>query len=115
MIRRALLALPLSAALPAAAAAEPQVALFRIVTARDAVLVGLPAAELAALPGAEPAGAIAARLQRDGHMMLWAYASGRTADGTLALRPTARIAVLRADALRVEPYRPALPVEPPPR
>lgn len=93
-----------------AKAAEPDVRLFRVVTTRDTITIGLTASEMAALGQGEAVSLIAQTLQRSGQITVWQYVSGRAADGSLAWRPQARIAVLRADSLRVEPYAPAIPV-----
>ena len=110
LARRAAFGLAFAALAAPAMAADAPVSLFRIVTPRDAVTIGLTAAELAALGSGEAVTLIAQKLQKDGQITVWQYASGRAADGSLAFKPLARIAVLRADSLRVEPYTAALPV-----
>ncbi len=111
--RRACLAATLLAALPAAAQA-PAAALFRIVTARDEVILGFTPAELAALGAGPEVERIARRLVEAGQVTAWRYVVTRAADGATQLAARERVAVLRHDSLRVEPYRPALPVAPPP-
>jgi hypothetical protein len=112
-LRRALLGAALLLA-AAPAAAQAPVELFRIITVRDAVVVGATPAELAAMGRGAPLDVLAARLQAAGQVSLWAYASGRAPDGSLRLNPTGRVAIFRTDTLRIEPYAPALPVAPPP-
>ena len=112
-LRRTLLG---AALLLAAAPATGQVPmeLFRIVTTRDTVVVGAPAAQLGGAGSGMALEVLAARLQADGHVTLWAYASGRAPDGSLRLNPTGRVVIFRNDTLRIEPYAPGLPVAPPP-
>jgi len=108
--RRAALGLVAAALAAPAKAAEPEVRLFRVVTTRDAITIGLTATELAALGQGEAVSLIAQTLQRSGQITVWQYVSGRATDGSLAWKPQARVAVLRADSLRIEPYAPAMPV-----
>jgi hypothetical protein len=113
--RRALLgAVVVALAAPAMAQAQAQVELFRIVTTRDTVVVGAPASELGGAGSGMALQVLAARLQADGHVTLWSYASGRAPDGSLRLNPTGRVVIFRNDTLRIEPYAPGLPVAPPP-
>jgi hypothetical protein len=93
-----------------AKAAEPEVRLFRVVTTRDAITIGLTGPEIAALGTGEVVTLLAEKLEKTGQITVWQYASGRVADGSLAMKPIARVAVLRADSLRIEPYVAALSV-----
>jgi len=113
--RRAALGMVAMAIAAPAKAADPAVRLFRVVTTRDAITIGLTASELAALGQGEAVSLVAETLQRSGQITVWPYVSGRAADGALAWKPQARVAVLRADSLRIEPYAPAVPVLPPGR
>jgi len=112
LLRRALG--PAASALLACALALPawaaDVALFKIVTVKDEIVVGLTPDELAALGGAGDAGAVAAALADRGDLTVWQYATGRGKDGTLVFAPLRRIGLLAANSLRVEPYRSELPV-----
>ena len=108
--RRAAIGLVAAAFAASAKAVEPEVRLFRVVTTRDAITIGLTATELAALGEGEAVSLIAQTLQRSGQITVWQYVSGRAADGSLAWKAQARVAVLRADSLRIEPYAPAMPV-----
>ncbi|MFN7000896.1 MAG: hypothetical protein ACK4ST_12850 [Elioraea tepidiphila] len=49
-----------------------------------------------------------------GTITVWQYAVGRAADGSLQMRPRARIALLRHEAMRIESYSAAHPVVAPP-
>ena len=116
--RRTVAALPMALALlapiPARSQAGAEIALFRIVGPRDDVTIGLTQAELDRLgtgPGVER---IARALVAQGQLTAWQYVVTRAPDGGTRLATTRRIAVLRNETLRVEPYAPALPVAPPP-
>lgn len=89
---------------------EPAVHLFRVVGPRDTVTVGVTAADLAGWGAGEPVTVLAERLVAAGQVTVWAYAVGRAADGSLAMVPRGRMAILRSDTLRIEPYAAAQPV-----
>lgn len=93
--------------------AEKPVHLFRVVGPRDSITIGVTAEELATRGRGEPVSVLAERLAAAGQLTVWAYAVGRAEDGTLAMLPRGRVAVLRHDALRIEPYAAAHPVRPP--
>lgn len=115
MSRRLALAAPLlaAAALPAAGQA-PAVLLFRAVSQRDEIYIGFTPAELAAMGTGPEAERIARKLVADGQVGAWRYVVGRAPDGSTRFTAAGRIAILRQDTLRIEPYAPALPVAPPP-
>ena len=103
----------IAAAAPAwAQTAAPH--LFRIVGAKDEAVIGLTAAELTALGAGPEVERIARKLVADGQITAWQYVVGRGPDGATRYATTRRIAVLKNDAIRVEPYTAALPVSPPP-
>ena len=82
--------------------------LFKIVTSRDEIVVGLTATELGAI-GGDVAG-IAKKLVADGLLSLTQYAVRRAADGSLEQGPLRQVAVLANESLRIEPYVSPLPV-----
>lgn len=94
------LAAALSAAFLAPACAET---LFKIVTVKDEITVGLNDAELKELGG--DAGGIAKAIAAKGSLTLWQYAVTQGKDGTREVAPRARIGVLANASLRVEPYK----------
>jgi hypothetical protein len=109
------LALALMAQAPAGAqVSAEQVRLFRLVTMRGDVLVGLTDRELAALGVGADVERIARRIAQDGQFTAWRYSVTRAADGSTRFATRDKVAVLRQDALMVEPYAPSLPVLPPP-
>jgi hypothetical protein len=76
--------------------------LFKIVTVRDEIVVGLNGAELKDLGG--DAGGIANAIAAKGSLTLWQYAVAQK-DGERMVVPHAKIGVLAASSLRVEPYK----------
>ena len=84
--------------------------LFRIVTMRGDLLVGLTEAELATLGSGPGVERIARRIANFGQITAWRYSTGPGTDGGLALVTHGQVAVLRQDALMVEPCAPRLPV-----
>jgi hypothetical protein len=86
-------------------AAQPLSAetLFKIVTVKDDITVGLNDAELKELGG--DAGGIAKAIAAKGSLTLWQYAVRQTKDGERVVAPWQKIGVLAASSLRVEPYK----------
>jgi len=76
--------------------------LFKIVTVKDEIVVGLNDAELKELGG--DAGGIAKAIAAKGSLTLWQYAVTQK-DGERQVAPRAKIGVLANASLRVEPYK----------
>ena len=76
--------------------------LFKIVTVRDDITVGLNDAELKEFGG--DAGGIAKAITSKGSLTLWQYAVTKK-DGDSVVAPRAKIGVLANSSLRVEPYK----------
>ena len=98
MLRYACLALVL--AVGTAVAQEAPVKLFKIITAKDEVVIGLTE------PGVNVEN-LAQRLVSAGQLTVWQYAVQRAADGSTVQAPLRQVAVLKSDTLRIEPYNPA--------
>jgi hypothetical protein len=99
---------------PAAGQATAQpVLLFRVIGPRDTITIGITPDDLAAWGSGEPVSVLAARLAAAGQVTAWAYAVGRGEDGALAMVSRGRVALLRNDTLRIEPYAAAHPVRAP--
>ena len=93
----------LSAAFLALAAAPASAeTLFKIITVKDDIVVGLNDAELKELGG--DAGSIAKAIAAKGSLTLWQYAVTQK-DGERMVAPRAKIGVLANTSLRVEPYK----------
>jgi hypothetical protein len=84
----------------AALAQEAPVKLFKVITAKDDVVIGL------AEPGASVEN-LAQRLVSAGQVTVWQYGVQRAADGTMVQAPLRKVAVLKSDTLRIELYNPA--------
>ncbi len=102
MIRLAAQALGF-AMLASVAFAQGAPTLFKIVTAKDEVVIGVAGIDLDTL---------AKRLVADGQITVWQYAVHHGANGDLEQGPLRRIAILRQDTLRIEPYSSPLKVAP---
>jgi len=109
MTKRLISAAALSAALLAAAAPASAETLFKIVTVKDDITIGLNDAELKDFGG--DAGGIAKALAAKGSLTLWQYAVAQK-DGERMVSPRAKIGVLAHDSLRVEPYKQPFKVMP---
>lgn len=84
-------------------AQETRMNLFKIVTIKDEIVVGLSTEELQAL-GGNDASAVAHALAQKGDLTVWQYNVHRGPNGELQQAPTARIGLLANASLRVEPY-----------
>ncbi len=84
--------------------------LFKIVTVKDEIVVGLNDAEMGQL--GNDAGALAKSIVSKGSVPLWQYAVKKAANGDLQQAPLQKIGVLANASLRVEPYKTTLKVLP---
>jgi hypothetical protein len=108
MTKRYLLA-TLALLVAAPAFAQGNVSLFKVVTVKDEVVIGLTADELSAM-GGKDAGAVAKALKDKGTLTVWQYATRKAANGDLEQAPRAKIGLMAHDSLRVEPYTSPLKV-----
>ncbi|MGJ3702185.1 hypothetical protein [Variovorax sp. AFSI2.2] len=109
----ALAILPLAAAVqPVRAQTPASVQLFKLVSPRDEIVVGVEAAQLGT--GSGPAvQRLAELLAAKGHLTLWQYASQKDAGGALVQAPLRQVAVFKNELLRIEPYTTPLAVKAP--
>lgn len=84
-------------------AQEAKMTLFKVVTVKDEIVIGLSGEELQALGGTD-ASAVAKALAQKGDLSVWQYNVHRGPNGELQQAPTARIGLLANSSLRVEPY-----------
>jgi hypothetical protein len=91
--------------------AADKVSLFKVITTKDEVVIGLTDADLAQVEG-QNAGGVAKMLVAKGSMSVWQYAVHKSATGDLEEAPLHRIGLLASDSLRVEPYPTPLKVLP---
>jgi hypothetical protein len=101
-------------AAPALAQDKAAIKLFKMITAKDEVMIGLSDEELRSFGPRPDVDNLAEHLVSAGQITAWQYAVKKAADGALVQAPLRRIAVLKSDTLRIEPYNPApLKVLPP--
>jgi hypothetical protein len=81
--------------------------LFKMITAKDEVVIGLSEEEVRSFGPRSDVDNVAERLVSAGQITAWQYAVKKAADGALVQAPLRRIAVLKSDTLRIEPYNPA--------
>jgi hypothetical protein len=84
-------------------AQENKTDLFKIITVKDEIIIGLSTDELKALGGSD-ASAVAHALAQKGDLTVWQYNVHRGQNGELQQAPTAKIGLLANSSLRVEPY-----------
>ena len=102
MLAALLLGLP-----PAFAQDAAAIKLFKMITAKDEVVIGVADQELRSLGPRPDIDNLAERLVSAGQISAWQYAVKKAADGSLVQAPLKRIAVLKSDTLRIEPFNPA--------
>ena len=83
--------------------------LFKIVSVKDEVVIGLSPDELSGL-GGNDAGAVAKALTAKGTLNVWQYAVRKAQNGDLEQAPLRKIGLIAHDSLRVEPYATPLTV-----
>ena len=93
------------------ALAADKVSLFKVITTKDEIVIGIPDDELAQVDGKD-AGGIAKMLVAKGSMSVWQYAVHKSATGDLEHAPLRKVGLLASDSLRVEPYASPLKVLP---
>lgn len=91
--------------------AADKVSLFKVVTAKDEIVIGISDGELAQIDGRN-AGGVAKMLAAKGSITVWQYAVRKSAGGDLEQAPLHKIGLLANDSLRVEPYATPLKVLP---
>lgn len=92
---------------PVAQAAEG-VKLFKIVTARDEIVVGVTDKELSG-EGSDLA-RLTAKMRAAGQLEVWRYAVRKAASGDLEQAPSTRVMLIFSETLRIEPYKTPLKI-----
>lgn len=109
--KRLLLAcLTMESLLVVPALAADKVSLFKVITAKDEIVIGLSDDELTKMD--DSAAGVAKALVSRGSLGVWQYAVRKAANGDLEQAPLRRIGLIAADSLRVEPYATPLKVLP---
>lgn len=85
------------------AVAQSVPTLFKIVTPKDDVVIGTSGIDIEAL---------AKRLVAEGQITVWQYSVRKATNGDLQQEPLRRVAILRQDTLRIEPFTSPLKVLP---
>ncbi len=93
------------------ALAADKVSLFKVITSKDEIVIGLSDNELAQMEG-NNAGGIAKMLVAKGSMSVWQYAVRKAANGDLEQAPLRQVGLMSNESLRVEPYASPLKVVP---
>src|SRR5580704_881843 len=101
--RRGALIIVLATAASAAWAQDKATTLFKVITVKDEIVIGLNAEELQGL-GGQDAGAVAKALATKGELTVWQYAVRHAPSGELEQAPLRKIGLLANASLRVEPY-----------
>lgn len=104
------LACLMGSAMAGPATAADKVSLFKVITAKDEIVIGLTAEELAQMDG--NAGGVAKALVAKGSLSVWRYAVRKAASGDLEQAPLHKVGLISAESLRVEPYATPLKVVP---
>ncbi len=86
-----------------AALAQGVPSLFKVISAKDDVVIGVTGLDIDAL---------AKRIVADGQITAWQYAVHKAANGDLEQAPLRRVAILRQETLRIEPFTSPLKVLP---
>jgi len=111
LARRGVLMIALATVASATWAQDKTTTLFKIITVKDEIVIGLNAAELGAI-GGQDAGAVAKALAAKGELTAWQYAVRHAASGELEQAPLRKVGLLANTSLRVEPYASPLKVVP---
>jgi hypothetical protein len=93
------------------ALAADKVSLFKVITQKDEIVIGMSDDDLAQVDG-KNAGGIAKMLVAKGSMSVWQYAVHKSASGDLEQAPLHKVGLIAAESLRVEPYASPLKVLP---
>ena len=107
----ALAGLILENAMATSALAADKMSLFKVITTKDEIVIGLPDDEVAQLEGRN-AGGVAKLLAAKGSLSVWQYAVRKAASGDLEQAPLRQIGLLSNESLRIEPYASPLTIVP---
>ena len=107
----ALTGLILETPLMQTAFAAEKVSLFKVITTKDEIVIGLSDADLSQMDGHD-AGGLAKMLVGKGTLSVWQYAVRHGQSGDLEQAPLRKVALISNDSLRIEPYSSPLKVIP---
>ncbi|MEH2471897.1 hypothetical protein V1281_006915 [Nitrobacteraceae bacterium AZCC 2161] len=93
------------------ALATDKVSLFKVITARDEIIIGINDDQLSQFDS-KNAGGVAKHLASKGTLTAWQYAVRKAEAGALEQAPLRQVGLMSNDALRVEPYTTPLKIVP---
>jgi hypothetical protein len=109
--RRGVLLIGFAAAAASVAWAQDKTtSLFKVITVKDEIVIGLNGSELGEI--GQDAGAVAKALAAKGELTVWQYAVRHAPSGELEQAPLRKIGLLANSSLRVEPYASPLKIVP---
>ena len=114
MLHSSAVAMLVAAATPAFAQIKPDAAtisLFKVITVKDEIVIGLSGTELAEI-GGQDAGAVARALVAKSTLTVWQYAVHKASNGDLEQAPLRKVGLIAHDSLRIEPFATPLKVLP---
>lgn len=94
----------------AQAQAAGGVSLFKIVTPKDEIFVGLGAEDLDKLGPGVPVEVLAKKIAAEGQVTLWQYGVKHGEQGQLVFAPLGKVSIFAAGVVRIEPYKAAYDV-----
>lgn len=114
-IHRALIGATLADCLSplAALAQNADVLLFKVISAKDEIVIGMPKAQVQAWGNGAPIEVVSKEMTRAGQFAVWQYAPRRDAQGQGRFSPVQRVVVFATGVIRVEPYTTDMPVTAP--
>jgi hypothetical protein len=93
------------------ALATDKISLFKVITTKGEIVIGLTDDELSKIDGRN-AGGVAKMLAAKGAMTVWQYAVRKAETGALEQAPLRKIGLMANASLRVEPYTSPLKIVP---
>ena len=90
-------------------AEESDMLLFKIISQKDDVIIGLTEGQLSEAGGLD-AGVVGKMLVASGELAAWQYVVSRNDAGDLVQAPASWISIIANDTLRIEPYQAEWPV-----
>ena len=100
--------------LPATAAfADDAVKLFKIVSPKDEIIIGVLERDLATVPDRGDLARFTSKFKAAGQIEVWRYAVKKASNGDLVQDPAMRVMLVWSEVLRIEPYASPLKVNSP--
>jgi hypothetical protein len=87
--------------------------LFKVVTPKDEIFIGLTAEDIEKLGAGAPVELLAKKVAAEGQMTLWQYGVKRDEKGQMIFGSIGKVSIFAAGVVRIEPYKPAYEVAAP--